>query len=60
MVTVWLRFGYVLVTQKMIWLRFGYGIVGFGYDYDYGPTSPGNNLVTHHVVTFWLRCGHIV
>jgi hypothetical protein len=47
LVTIWLRknqFGYVLVTEFMFLLRFGYG-----------PTGPGNNLVTRNMVTIWLR-----
>ena len=50
----WSRFGYainVLVTFRLrnrrFWLRFGYG-----------PTGPGNNLVTYNLVTIWLRSGY--
>ena len=54
---IWLRFfGYdylVLVTfwlrKHRFWLRFGYAL-----------TRPGKNLVTHDLVTFWLRFKRIV
>ena len=54
---IWLRFvGYdylVLVTfwlrKHRFWLLFGYAL-----------TRPGKNLVTHDLVTFWLRFKRIV
>ena len=50
----WLRFGYAINVLVTFWLRNPCFWLRFGY----GPTGPGNNLVTYNLVTIWLRSGY--
>jgi len=47
----WLRFGYVFCILVTFWLR----NVAFWLRFGYASARPGKILVTHDLVTFWLR-----